>query len=138
MSYVVDSLNEDTAADITIQNTGDEAWKIQLKQNNIELEEGQWYRLSFQAKSSLNRPLMFAIQRDGTADNDWTPYSGETIVQLGQEYQTYEVCFQMTYPTDMKAVLSISMGAVGGEQIGQQHRICIDEIHLDKIEAPAV
>lgn len=44
----------------------------------------------------------------------------------------------MTYPTDMKAVLSISMGAVGGEQIGQQHRICIDEIHLDKIEAPAV
>ncbi len=38
----------------------------------------------------------------------------------------------MTYPTDMKAVLSISMGAVGGEQIGQQHRICIDEIHLDK------
>lgn len=138
VSYVVDSLNEDTAADITIQNTGDEAWKIQLKQNNIELEEGQWYRLSFQAKSSLNRPLMFAIQRDGTADNDWTPYSGETIVQLGQEYQTYEVCFQMTYPTDMKAVLSISMGAVGGEQIGQQHRICIDEIHLDKIEAPAV
>ena len=138
VSYVVDSLNEDYAADITIQNTGDEAWKIQLKQNNIELEEGQWYKLSFKAKSSLNRQLMFAIQRDGTVDNDWTPYSGETIVQLGQDYQTYEVVFQMSYPTDLKAVLSISMGAVGGEQISQQHRICIDEIRLDKVDAPTV
>ena len=138
VSYVVDSLNEDNAADITIQNTGDAAWKIQLKQNNVELEEGQWYRISFQAKSSIERPLMFAIQRDGSADDDWTPYSGEKIVQLGQDYQTYEILFQMSHPTDLKAVLSISMGAVDGQQINQQHRICIDEICLEKIEAPAV
>ena len=138
VSYVVDSLNEDNAADITIQNTGDEAWKIQLKQSNVELEEGQWYRLSFQAKCSMERPLMFAIQRDGSADDDWTPYSGEKIVQLGQEYQTYEIIFQMSHPTDLNAVLSISMGAVDGRQIDQQHRICIDEICLEKIEAPTV
>lgn len=138
VSYVVDSLNEDKAADITIQNTGDAAWKIQLKQSNIELEEGQWYRISFQAKSSMERPLMFAIQRDGSADDDWTPYSGEKIVQLGQDYQTYEIVFQMSYPTDLHAVLSISMGAVNGQQIDQQHRICIDEICLEKIEAPAI
>ena len=138
VSYVVDSLNEDNAADITIQNTGDEAWKIQLKQSNVELEEGQWYRLSFQAKCSMERPLMFAIQRDGSADDDWTPYSGEKIVQLGQEYQTYEIVFQMSHPTDLNAVLSISMGAVDGRQIDQQHRICIDEICLEKIEAPTV
>ena len=138
VSYVVDSLNEDNAADITIRNTGDEAWKIQLKQSNVELEEGQWYRLSFQAKSNLDRKLMFAIQRDGSADDNWTPYSGEKIVQLGADYQTYSVTFQMAYPTDLKAVLSISMGAVAGEQISQQHRICIDNILLEKIEAPAL
>ncbi|MFR1157739.1 MAG: hypothetical protein ACLSD7_01215 [Coprococcus phoceensis] len=40
------SLSEDNAADFTINNTGDAAWKIQLKQNNVELEKGQWYRLS--------------------------------------------------------------------------------------------
>ena len=44
----------------------------------------------------------------------------------------------MAYPTDLKAVLSISMGAVAGEQISQQHRICIDNILLEKIEAPAL
>ena len=80
---------------------------------------------------------MFAIQRDGSADDDWTPYSGEEIVQLGAEYQTYAITFQMNWPTDEKAVLSISMGAVAGEQIDQLHRICIDDILLEKIDAPA-
>ena len=137
VDYVVDSLNEPNAADITIRNTGDAAWKIQLKQNGVELEEGQWYRLSLKAKSNLDRKLMFAIQRDGSADDDWTPYSGEEIVQLGADYQTYAITFQMNWPTDEKAVLSISMGAVADEQIGQLHRICIDDILLEKIDAPA-
>ena len=137
VDYVVDSLNEPNAADITIRNTGDAAWKIQLKQNGIELEAGQWYRLSLKAKSNLDRKLMFAIQRDGSADDDWTPYSGEEIVQLGAEYQTYAITFQMNWPTDEKAVLSISMGAVAGEEIDQLHRICIDDILLEKIDAPA-
>ena len=137
VDYVVDSLNEPNAADITIRNTGDAAWKIQLKQNGVELEEGQWYRLSLKAKSNLDRKLMFAIQRDGSADDDWTPYSGEEIVQLGADYQTYAITFQMNWPTDEKAVLSISMGAVADEQIDQLHRICIDDILLEKIDAPA-
>ena len=137
VDYVVDSLNEPNAADITIRNTGDAAWKIQLKQNGVELEEGQWYRLSFKAKSNLDRKLMFAIQRDGSADDDWTPYSGEEIVTLGADYQTYAVTFQMNWPTDEQAVLSISMGAVANEPITQLHRICIDDILLEKIDAPA-
>ena len=30
------------------------------------------------------------------------------------------------------------MGAVGGKQITQQHRICMDDIVLEKIEAPEI
>ena len=134
----MDSLNEDNAADFSINNTGDAAWKIQLKQNNVELEKGQWYRLSLDAKASIPRKLMFAIQRDGTSDDDWTPYSGEKIVDLGTDYNTYEIVFQMTGETDPKAVLSISMGAVDGIQITEKHRICIDNINLEKIDAPDI
>lgn len=137
-SYVVDSLTEDNAADFTIMNTGDAAWKIQLKQNNIELEQGQWYRLSLDAKSDIARKLMFAIQRDGSSDDNWDPYSGEKIVELGENYQTYTIEFQMKKNTDLKSILSISMGAVGGEQITKKHRICIDNINLEKIEAPEI
>ena len=138
VTYVVDSLSEDNAADFTINNTGDAAWKIQLKQNNVELEKGQWYRLSLDAKASIPRELMFAIQRDGSSDDDWTPYSGEKIVELGTDYNKYEAVFQMTGETDPKALLSISMGAVGGKQITEKHRICIDNINLEKIiDTPA-
>ncbi|MDE6888848.1 MAG: carbohydrate binding domain-containing protein [Eubacterium sp.] len=137
VSYVVDSLNEDNAADFSIQNTGDAAWKIQLKQNNIQLEKGQWYRLSLKAKSDKDRKIMFAIQRDGSSDDNWTPYSGEKKVVLGKEYQIYDIVFQMEHETDVNSVLSISMGAVDGEQIDQKHRICIDEISLEKTEKPA-
>ncbi|MBM6802654.1 carbohydrate binding domain-containing protein [Mediterraneibacter glycyrrhizinilyticus] len=138
VTYVVDSLSEDNAADFTINNTGDAAWKIQLKQNNVELEKGQWYRLSLDAKASMPRELMFAIQRDGSSDDDWTPYSGEKIVELGTDYKKYEAVFQMTGETDPKALLSISMGAVGGKPITEKHRICIDNINLEKIDAPDI
>ncbi len=137
-TYVVDSQTEDNAADFSIENTGDAAWKIQLKQNNVELEKDQWYRISLKAKSSIARKLMFAIQRDGSSDDDWTPYSGEKIVELSNEYQIYDIVFQMKNETDLKAVLSISMGAVDGVQITEKHRICIDDINLEKVDAPEV
>ncbi len=88
------------------------------------------------AKASIPRKLMFAIQRDGSSDDDWTPYSGEKIVDLTEDYNTYEIVFQMTAETDPKAVLSISMGAVDGIQITEKHRICIDNVNLEKIDAP--
>lgn len=137
-AYVVDSLTEDNAVDFTINDTGDAAWKIQLKQNHVELEQGQWYRLSLDAKSDINRKLMFAIQRDGSSDDNWDPYSGEKIVELGSDYQTYSLEFKMKKDTDLHSILSISMGAVGGTQITTRHRICIDNIVLEKIDAPPV
>ena len=135
-SCVVDSLTEENAADFTINNTGDQDWKIQLKQNNIELEKDVWYKLSLDAKSSIARKIMFAIQRDGSADDDWTPYSGQKVIELGNDYQTFDIVFQMKNETDLKSVLSISMGAVGGTQISDKHRICIDNISLEKTDAP--
>lgn len=139
-SYVVDSLTEDNAFDITIEDTGDLDWKIQLKQNNIGLVEGQWYRLSVDAKCDRERYFMIALQRDGSIHNDdWTPYSQNTY-KLTTEYQTYTTEFQMkpgTEPfSDPNTVLSISMGAVNGIRITEKHRICIDNIVLEAIESP--
>ena len=137
-SYTVDSLTEENAASYTIENTGDADWKIQLKQNNVELEQGQWYRLTLDAKSNIERKLMFAIQRDGSRHNDdWTPYT-QVTVDLTNDYQTFKSEFQMKEPTDPESVLSISMGAVGGTQITNQHQIVIDNINLEKIDAPAI
>ncbi len=140
-TYVIDSLTEDNAFDITIEDTGDLDWKIQLKQNNISLVQGQWYRLTLDAKCDISRYFMVALQRDGSIHgDDWTPYYQRAYL-LGEEYQTYTIEFRMdpgTEPfSDPNTVLSISMGAVNGLRIKEKHRICIDNISLEPIDPPA-
>lgn len=135
VNYVVDSLNEDNAFDITIQNSNDADWKIQLKQNNVNLTKDEWYTLKIDAKSSIERKLMYAIQRNGSThkdaagNEDWTPYVQEKASLTG-DYQTLTKTFQMKYDTDEQSILSISMGAIDGVQISDLHRICIDNISL--------
>ena len=135
---VVDSQKEDNAADFTIKNSGDQNWKIQLKQNNIKLEKGQWYKLSFDIKSSVSRTVQYAIQRDGsthkdsTGAEDWTPYVQETVKldaydQADQKYMTVSNTFQMACDTDEESIFNIALGAGGenGSAITDQHRICL-------------
>lgn len=135
-SYGVDELNENGAFCMDIENTGDMDWHIQLKQNNVTLEEGKWYKISFDAKSTLERKIMYALQRDGSVDNNWIPYSGTQVIDVAGDYKRYEATFLMECATDEKTILSISMGAVSGTQITQKHRVAIDNIVLEEVSAP--
>ena len=142
-SYVVDSQNEENALDLTINNTSDAEWKIQLKQTDVTLEKGQWYRLSFDIKSSIDRSFQYAIQRNGAihsdeeGNEDWTPYVQETLnlEAYGAEgnYTTVSKEFKMRENTDTGSIFNI---ALGGKNITTQHRVCIDNIYLEKIEEP--
>lgn len=151
VSHVVDSQKADNAMSLTIKNTGDADWKIQLKQNNVTLEEGKWYKLSLDARCDIARDIMYTIQRDGSkhkneaGGEDWTSYTNYEAKKFALEARTSdkdtelqhsEIVFQMTEPTDTEAILSISMGAVGGKQITAQHTIWIDNIVLEETEEP--
>lgn len=138
VDYWVDGLNEQNAFVMQIADTGAEDWHIQLKQNNITLEKDKWYKISLDAKATLDRTIMYALQRDGSADDDWTPYSGTQRIDLTGEYQTFEHVFQMTGETDTATMLSISMGAVNGAQITEAHKVMIDNIRLEETEAPVI
>ena len=126
--YVVDSLSEDNAIDFTVTNTSDADWKIQLKQNNVELVKGKTYTLTFDAKCSIDRKIRAIMQ--GGEDKGWAVYSGENIVTLSSDYRTYSITFTMEQDTDEEAYLSICLGAVDGTKIDEQHRVCIDNISL--------
>lgn len=137
-SYVSSSIDKsegNNAALINIDNTGDADWKIQLKQDGIKLEQGKKYKLSLDAKSTINRLIKFTVQRDGSNDNDWRPYVSTQIVDLGNEYKTYDVTFEMTENTDLNSIFSISMGAVNDIQINNKHSIYIDNVNL--VEVPS-
>ncbi len=143
-TYIVDSQKEDNAFEMTIEDTSDAEWKIQLKQAGVELEENQWYNLSFDIKSSIDRKVQYAIQRDGSvhknADNseDWTPYVQDTVALKASsgDYQKVSADFKMAFSTDTGSIFNIAMGAVGGTRITQKHRVTIDNIKLIKIEEP--
>lgn len=140
VSYVVDSLKEDKAAAFGINDTGNQAWQIQLKQNNVHLDEGKWYQLNFNAKTDLTdgRKIMVALQKDGSVDNDWTPYSGEKVVDLGNTYQNFELKFKMRASSDEKTILTFSLGAVEGTQITTSHNVYIDNVTLVEIEPETI
>lgn len=132
-TVVIDSLSEDNAADFTIYRTGDQAWKIQLIQEHIPLIKGNKYQLSFKVKSNMDRKIMFALQRDGKADNNWITYFPEQIIPITETFQTIMYEFTMEEPDDLNSLLSISLGAVEAITIDEQHRIVIDDIILEQI-----
>jgi beta-glucanase (GH16 family) len=133
VDYAVDNLKENGAFCMNISKTGAQDWMIQLKQNNITLEKGKWYVLSFDAKSTLARTIMYALQRDGSGDNNWIPYSGTQKIDVGSKFKNYSIKFQMQEPTDKATILSISMGAVNGKSIDKKHTVAIDNIKLVEV-----
>ena len=133
VDYTVDTtFRKGTPSPRTFRKTGDQDWMIQLKQSNITLEKGKWYVLSFDAKSTIDRTIMYALQRDGSGDNNWIPYSGTQKIDIGPKSKNYKVKFQMNEATDKATILSISMGAVDGKIINKNHTVTIDNIKLEQ------
>ena len=131
-SYVVDSLKDNNALAVTINDTGDQDWKVQIKQENIKLEKGKTYKLKFKANSSLNRQIRVVMQ--GQENRGWSVYSSDNIVNLTNEYQTFEDTFTMNEDTDTAAFFSACLGAVEGNQITTQHEVRIDDISLEEVK----
>ena len=143
ISYVVDTLKEDSAFCMDIKNTGDQDWHIQLKQTGVKLEKNQTYKISFRAKSDLERDIKFAFQRNGlkrkTADGaeDWTVYFAEEQIPLTKDWKTYEYIFTMPEADDADTSMSFNFGAIAGKQIAEKHTVCLDDIVLEKTDEKA-
>ena len=126
-----------------IKNPGDAAWKIQLKQNNVKLEEGKWYKITFDAKATIDRDIMYALQPDGNKNGgNWTPYT-EQVISLTNNYTTFTKTFQMTSTTDPATILSFSMGDVGenlfdGDGKPIPHLVSFDNIKLEEVGAEMI
>ena len=136
-SYTVDSLKEDNAFDITINDTGADSdsdnWYVQLNQDGIKLEKGKKYRVTFRAKCDVERKIQYTFSHNGEKDDNWDTYSGYEQPTLKAEYQTFTKEFTMEKDTDDKARFNITMGSVGGVRIRKPHRICIDDVVLEEL-----
>jgi len=123
----------DNGFTVRISDTGTEDWHIQLKQSQIRLEKGRWYRLSLDAKSDINREISYTLMHNGLNDNNWTLYSPQKTISLGNGWNTYSVIFCMNEATDNDAVFNVSMGTVGGRKITSNHAVSLNNIKLEAL-----
>ncbi|MBQ4379480.1 MAG: carbohydrate binding domain-containing protein, partial [Treponema sp.] len=122
------------AAEVKIDNTGNLDWMIQLKQTGCLLEKGKSYKVSLKAKSTLERTIMLALQRDGSKDDNWYPYSNTLKFTVTPEFQDYSWVFSMGMDTDPNVIFTISMGAVSNKIITQPHTVTIDSILVEEVQ----
>ena len=130
---------EKQVAQITIRDTKDVDWKIQLMQKKIPLMKGKKYRLSFDAWSTLPRMMKYACQRDGAlwkqrhGSEDWTAYNEAPTCELTTSKQTFTQDFEMAYDDDSDVILTFSLGTID-RNITKEHDVFLDNVKLVEIK----
>lgn len=137
MKREVEKNNGNNECVYTISNNGTADWHVQLVQKGISLENGKCYRLSFRAKSDLDRTIKYVI--DGDEKQGYASYIGSAPVaaELSSDYQTFTRDFKMTADSDQTARFDIAMGNITGDDSGKittEHKIYIDDITLVEID----
>ncbi|QFJ54684.1 carbohydrate binding domain-containing protein [Pseudobutyrivibrio xylanivorans] len=135
-NYVIDNMNgNDNTFAITIEDTvadnDDNCWYIQLNQDGVNLEKGKTYKVSFKAKSSIERVIKYSLQE---FEGAWTNYSGTGSVEIGPEWKTFEHTFTMENESDPNTRFNITMGSVDGIRIKEKHDVYIDDIVLVEVD----
>ena len=92
---------------VTISNSGTEAWHVQLVKSNIPLQEGKMYRISFKVKAAANRSATFY---SGKASDPWNAYSGYNGISISTDEASFVFSFTMTNPSDPAARLVFDLG----------------------------
>ncbi len=121
-----------------ITNVGNEDWNIQLKQENIALEKGCNYKMTFNAASTEARTIKLAMLSN---DGQYTWYGGKDIALEKDLEENVEIKFTMNYPTDIKTTLAVSMGQIKDENTKENiptpaSTITLSDFKLVKIDAP--
>ena len=87
----------------SIKNAGTQDWNVQLKQQNISLQNGHKYKVSFKAKSTATRKFKTGVM---SASYEW--YGGcEPELEEDKEQ---EISFEFTMTKDTPADFYISLG----------------------------
>lgn len=119
---------KDGEMEISVSETGTNAYDIQVIQKGMHYEKGQSYKLTFDAYASAPRSLEVNLEKD---TEPWTSYSTAKTFDLGTEKKNYEIRFTMSEATDTDGRISINAGLDKGS-------VYIDNVVISKIEASDV
>ncbi|MDT8715771.1 chitobiase/beta-hexosaminidase C-terminal domain-containing protein [Clostridium sp. 19966] len=115
----------------TVGDVGDYYWSVQLSQGNFKLKGGITYRLTFDARSTINRSIEPLVEIPGGGDGNTFL---DKVVPITSDMSTYTCDF--TVPADVdNAHLVFCMGNVNGMGAVAAHDVYIDNVSLKNLPA---
>jgi LPXTG-motif cell wall-anchored protein len=112
-------------AKVAITNQGGEEWSILLEQGGLKFGQGQQYTVSFDARSTTDRPIVVSLE-----NAEYKRYLSE-VTELTNEMQTF------TYNMEMTANDTLGLKFQMGKYGSGAHDIFIDNVKISLAgEAP--
>ncbi|CAH1212531.1 hypothetical protein PAECIP111892_03771 [Paenibacillus auburnensis] len=128
------ALNGELAVSLT--GTGGANFSAQVDYAELKLEQGKTYKLTFQARSDIDRLIEVAVEHKG---GDYTKYLPARQVALTDEMSEYSYTFTMDGATDSLVHLVFLMGLIAGnsaetnQAVKAGNQIVIDNVTLVEI-----
>lgn len=98
---------EDETMIIKTQEKGTEEYSVQLVQPDLAMYKGSKYKLTFEARSTEERPMVVCVSAPTAG---WIRYLPDTRVGLTEEWQTFTYEFEMKEKDDNNGRLEFNMG----------------------------
>lgn len=122
------AINDCGQLEIEIRYEGAAFWGTQFSQEGFLIEQGRDYRLSFDAKSTVDREVRVSVEQDGG-----NPMYMLAVVDLGTEMKHYSIDFTMDELTNRNGKLTFCLGNISSP-IGVEHIVVLDNIRLIEID----
>ncbi|NQT23853.1 carbohydrate binding domain-containing protein, partial [candidate division KSB1 bacterium] len=113
---------------ISINNGGTNSWDVHLGQDNLVIENGMQYEVSFDAYASSPRTIYALV---GMNSDPWTVYHDAQNFSLTTEKQRFTYSFTMTNLTDHLARFGFDAG-------GTTVDVYLDNVRLVEKESSSV
>lgn len=117
---------ENGVAQINIVNPGTVVHGVQFYQQNRIIEQGQIYKVTFDAKADIPRPIMVALEEGTTRRYD-------EIVFLDTDWQSFEIQIEYVLASFTNGKFAFFMGDVGNNSAPTT--VYLDNIVVETIEA---
>jgi beta-glucanase (GH16 family) len=114
---------------VTVVSEGPAFYSVQVIQNDLKLESGKTYKLSFDASSPIARNIQPIVEHNG---GDYTKYL-QPITSLSTEMEKYSYEFTMN-TADANAHLVFALGKIeGNTPLPVPHDVFIDNVTLEEV-----
>ena len=122
---VFNAMIKNGVATIEISSLGTVPHGVQFYQQNRIIEQGRFYRITFDAKAEIARPILVALEQGVTRRFD-------QIVDITTTWETYTIEFQHLLPGYTNGKFAFFMGLVGSTSVPTT--VYLDNITVETIE----